>query len=109
MELAEILRRCDHTLLRQEATVAEIRRLCDEAIRYNCASVCIPPCHVAGARRYVGGRLPICTVIGFPNGYNTTKMKVQEAQDAIANGGTAAGTTCCGRSWLSGTPPPGTS
>ena len=86
MELSEILRRCDHTLLRQDATVAEIRQLCDEAIRYNCASVCIPPCHVAGAKRYVGGRLPICTVIGFPNGYNTTKMKAQEARDAIENG-----------------------
>ena len=86
MELKEILRRCDHTLLRQDATVAEIRQLCDEGIRYHCASVCIPPCHVAGARRYVQGKLPICTVIGFPNGYNTTAMKVQEARDAIANG-----------------------
>ena len=79
MELNEILRRCDHTLLRQDATVAEIRRLCDEGVRYNCASVCIPPCHVAGARRYVGTKLPICTVIGFPNGYNTTRV------------------TCCGK------------
>ncbi len=86
MELSEILRRCDHTLLRQDATVQEIRNLCDEAIRYNCASVCIPPCHVAGAKRYAGAKLPICTVIGFPNGYNTTKIKVQEARDAIANG-----------------------
>ena len=86
MELNEILRRCDHTLLRQDATVREIRDLCDEAIRYNCASVCIPPCHVAGAKRYVGSRLPICTVIGFPNGYNTTRIKVQEARDAIAAG-----------------------
>ncbi len=86
MELSEILRRCDHTLLRQDATAREIRNLCDEAIRYNCASVCIPPCHVAGAKSYVGAKLPICTVIGFPNGYNTTKIKVQEARDAIAGG-----------------------
>lgn len=86
MEFREILCRCDHTLLRQDATVQEIRDLCDQAIRYNCASVCIPPCHVAGAKRYVGGRLPICTVIGFPNGYNTTRVKVQEARDAIENG-----------------------
>ena len=86
MELSEILRRCDHTLLRQDATVQEIRQLCDEGIRYNCASVCIPPCHVAGAKRYVGGRLPICTVIGFPNGYSTTRIKAQEARDAVENG-----------------------
>ena len=86
MEISEILRKCDHTLLRQDATVAEIRQLCDEAIRYNCASVCIPPCHVAGAKRYVGAKMAVCTVIGFPNGYNTTKIKVQEARDAIANG-----------------------
>ena len=86
MELNEILSRCDHTLLRQDATMQEIRRLCDEAIRYHCASVCIPPCHVAGAKRYVGGNLPICTVIGFPNGYSTTAVKVAEARDAIAAG-----------------------
>ena len=86
MELNEILSRCDHTLLRQDATMQEIRRLCDEAIRYHCASVCIPPCHVAGAKRYVGGNLPICTVIGFPNGYSTTAVKVAEAKDAIAAG-----------------------
>ncbi len=86
MEISEILRRCDHTLLRQDATMQQIRQLCDEAIHYNCASVCIPPCHVAGAKRYVGGKLPICTVIGFPNGYNTTAVKVQEARDAIAAG-----------------------
>ena len=86
MELSEILRRCDHTLLRPDATMQEIRDLCDEGIRYNVASVCIPPCHVAGARRYVGPKLPICTVIGFPNGYSTTAAKVQEAKDAIANG-----------------------
>ena len=86
MELSEILRRCDHTLLRQDATAAEIRALCDEGMYYNVASVCIPACHVAGAKQYVGGKLPICTVIGFPNGYSTTRAKVFEAQDAIVNG-----------------------
>ena len=86
MELKEILSRCDHTLLRQDATMREIRALCDEGIHYGVASVCIPPCHVSGARRYVGGKLPICTVIGFPYGYNTTAIKVQEARDAIAAG-----------------------
>lgn len=86
MELHEILSRCDHTLLRQDCTAAEIRRLCDEGIRFGCASVCIPPAHVAGARRYVGDRLPICTVIGFPNGYATSAVKAYEAADAIAHG-----------------------
>ena len=86
MDIKEILEKCDHTLLRVDCSSEEIRKLCDQAIQYNCASVCIPPCHVAGAKRYVGGKLPICTVIGFPNGYNTTRIKVQEAKDAIANG-----------------------
>lgn len=86
MELKEILKRCDHTLLRQDCTVAEIIKLCDEGIRYGTASVCIPPCHVAGAKNYVGDRLEICTVIGFPNGYSTPKVKAFEAQDAIKNG-----------------------
>ncbi len=86
MNLEEILKVCDHTLLRQDAAVEEIKTLCDEGIRYGVASVCIPPCHVAGARGYVGDRLAICTVIGFPNGYSTPKTKAFEAQDAIANG-----------------------
>ena len=86
MELSEILARCDHTLLRQDCTAAEITKLCDEGIRFGCASVCIPPCHVAGAKKYVGDRLKICTVIGFPNGYSTPKVKAFEAQDAISNG-----------------------
>ncbi len=86
MELREILARCDHTLLRQDCTGAEIRALCDQGIRYGCASVCIPPAHVAGAKQYVGGNLRICTVIGFPNGYMTTAAKAFEAQDAIAAG-----------------------
>ena len=86
MDISEILRKCDHTLLRVDCTASEIRTLCDQAIKYNCASVCIPPCHVYGAKRYVDNRLKICTVIGFPNGYMTTAAKVFEAQDAVKNG-----------------------
>ncbi len=86
MELKDILKTCDHTLLRVDATSAEMMELCDQAIRYGCASVCIPPCHVAGAKRYVAGRMKICTVIGFPNGYSTTAVKAYEAADAIRNG-----------------------
>ena len=86
MELSAILEKCDHTLLRVDCRSEEIRALCDQAIRYHCASVCIPPCHVAGARRYVGDRLAICTVIGFPNGYCTTAAKAFEAADAVKNG-----------------------
>ena len=86
MEIKEILEKCDHTLLRVDCTGEEIKKLCDQAIKYNCASVCIPPCHVAGARRYGGDRLKLCTVIGFPNGYMTTAVKAFEAADAIKNG-----------------------
>ena len=86
MEIQEILSRCDHTLLRPDCTAAEIRTLCEQGIRYHCASVCIPAAHVAGAKRYVGDRLPICTVIGFPNGYSSTRVKAFEADDAIKNG-----------------------
>ena len=86
MELEQILKACDHTLLRVDATSQEIKTLCDQAIRFHCASVCIPPCHVAGAKRYVGDRLAICTVIGFPNGYNSTAVKAYETADAIKNG-----------------------
>lgn len=86
MEIKEILSRCDHTLLRQDATSAEIRTLCDQAVQYGCASVCIPPCHVAGARRYLDGRMRVCTVIGFPNGYATAAVKAFEAEDAVKNG-----------------------
>ena len=86
MELADILKLCDHTLLRVDCTSDEIMSLCDDAVRYSCASVCIPPCHVAGAKRYVGDSMKICTVIGFPNGYMTTAAKAFEAADAIANG-----------------------
>lgn len=86
MELSEVLKHCDHTLLRTDCTAAEIMTLCDQAIQYHCASVCIPPCHVAGAKRYVGDRMKICTVIGFPNGYSTTAVKAYEAADAVKNG-----------------------
>jgi deoxyribose-phosphate aldolase len=86
MDIKEILEKCDHTLLRVDATSKEIVNLCDQAIKYNCASVCIPPCHVAGAKRYVGDKLKICTVIGFPNGYMTTAAKAFEAADAVSNG-----------------------
>lgn len=86
MEISDILKKCDHTLLRTDCTAAEIRTLCDQAIKYDCASVCIPPCHVYGAKRYVGDRIKICTVIGFPNGYMTTAAKVFEAEDAVKNG-----------------------
>ena len=86
MELKEILSRCDHTLLRVDATAAEIRELCDQGIRYGCASVCIPPCHVAGAKQYVADRLKICTVIGFPNGYNTSAVKAFETAEAVRSG-----------------------
>ncbi len=86
LELSQILSRCDHTLLRPEATMDAVMTLCDEAVEFGCASVCIPPSHVAGASRYLEGRLPVCTVIGFPNGYSTTAVKVLEAENAIANG-----------------------
>ena len=86
MDIKTILEKCDHTLLRTDCTASEIRALCDQAIKYNCASVCIPPCHVSGAKRYVNGRMKICTVIGFPNGYMTTAAKAFEAADAVKNG-----------------------
>lgn len=86
MELSEILSRCDHTLLRTDAGSEEIRRLCDEAVKYGCASVGIPPCHVPGAKKYLAGRVPVCTVIGFPNGYMTTAAKAFEAADAVQKG-----------------------
>ncbi len=86
MDVYELLKHCDHTLLRQDAKGEEIMTLCDEGIRFGVASVCIPPCHVAGASRYVKGKLPICTVVGFPNGYSTSRAKAFEAQEAIQNG-----------------------
>ena len=86
MKLEEILQRCDHTLLLQGATWDEIRAVCDDGIRFRTASVCIPPCYVRQAKEYVGDKLKICTVIGFPNGNMTTKTKVFETRDAIENG-----------------------
>ena len=86
MELNEILSRCDHTLLAVTSTSEEIRALCDEAIEYGCASVCIPACHVRGARAYVGEQMKVCTVVGFPNGYCTTEAKAFETADAVKNG-----------------------
>lgn len=86
MEIKEILAKCDHTLLRQTATWEEIREVCDDGIHFGCASVCIPASYVRRAAAYVRGRIPICTVIGFPNGYDTTAAKCFEAKDAVANG-----------------------
>ena len=86
MELKDILAKCDHTLLTQTATWTEIQALCDDGIKYGCASVCIPASYVKQAKDYVGDKLPICTVIGFPNGYDTTAAKCFEASDAVANG-----------------------
>nr|WP_294528990.1 deoxyribose-phosphate aldolase [uncultured Blautia sp.] len=86
MTHSEVLKKVDHTLLAQTATWEEIRQICDDGLRYGTASVCIPPCYVAAAAEYVQGKLPICTVIGFPNGSHTTEAKIYEAKDAIANG-----------------------
>jgi deoxyribose-phosphate aldolase len=82
----EITSRIDHTILKQTAVWDDVRRICDEAIKNKTASVCIPPCFVKKAKEYVGGKMKICTVIGFPNGYNTTEVKVFETADAISNG-----------------------
>ena len=86
MELKDILSKCDHTLLAQTATWDEIRTICDDGMKYGCASVCIPASYVKQAAEYVAGKLPICTVIGFPNGYDTTKAKCFMASDAVDNG-----------------------
>ena len=86
MERNEILSKVDHTLLAQTATWAEIRAICDDGMKYHTASVCIPASYVKQAKDYVGGKLAICTVIGFPNGYDTTKAKCFEAADAVENG-----------------------
>lgn len=86
MELKEILSKCDHTLLAQTATWEDIRGICDDGMKYATASVCIPACYVKQAKDYVGERLAICTVIGFPNGYATTAAKCFMASDAVDNG-----------------------
>ena len=86
MNVKDILAKCDHTLLGQTATWAEIQAICDDGIKYQTASVCIPPSYVKRAKEYVGDKLQICTVIGFPNGYNTTASKEFETIDALKNG-----------------------
>ena len=86
MELKEILSKCDHTLLLQPSTWEEIKAICDDGMKYSTASVCIPASFVKQAKEYVGDKLAICTVIGFPNGYSTTAVKCFEASDAVDNG-----------------------
>ena len=86
MNIQKILSACDHTLLKQTATWADIQKICDEGREYGTASVCIPPCYVRQAAEYLGGAVPVCTVIGFPNGNHTTRMKLVEAEDALKNG-----------------------
>ena len=84
--MEEILKKVDHTLLKQTATINDIKKLCDDAIKCSTASVCIPPNFVKEAKEYVQNKIKICTVIGFPNGYNTTNIKVAETKEAIQNG-----------------------
>ena len=86
IDIEKIVRSCDHTLLKPEATWEQIRELCDDGARYGTASVCIPPCYAKQAVEYLDGRLPVCVVIGFPNGNSTTASKVFEAKEAIDNG-----------------------
>ena len=86
MDATKILAACDHTLLSQAATWEEIRGICDDGIRFGTASVCIPASDVKQAKEYVGDKLAVCTVIGFPNGYSTTAVKCFETADAVANG-----------------------
>ncbi|MBE5891435.1 MAG: deoxyribose-phosphate aldolase [Lachnospiraceae bacterium] len=86
MELNQILSVCDHTLLTQTSTWEEVKGICDDAMKYHTASVCIPPCYVKQAADYLNGKIPVCTVIGFPNGNHTTATKIFETKDALANG-----------------------
>ena len=86
MDIQEILSKVDHTLLKQTAVWEDIRALCDEGLQYHCASVCIPACYVRQAAEYLKGKLAVCTVIGFPNGYSTTAAKCFEAAEAVENG-----------------------
>jgi deoxyribose-phosphate aldolase len=86
MDRTELLSHVDHTLLRPDATWTEIQQLCDEALKYHTASVCVPPSYVSRCAHYLHGRIPVCTVIGFPNGYNTTNAKAFEAAEAADNG-----------------------
>ena len=100
-QIRAILAHVDHTLLRPDAPWEEVRALCDDAVIYHTASVCIAPSYVAQASTYLNGAVPICTVIGFPNGYNTTAVKCAEAADAVD------GTTCMPRSTRSRRPATG--
>lgn len=86
MNINDILNKCDHTLLKQTSTWEEIKNICDDGIKYNTASVCIPPSFVRKVKEYVGDKIKICTVIGFPNGYMTTAAKEFETADALRNG-----------------------
>lgn len=86
MNKNEVMSKVDHTLLTQTATWEEIERICSQAMKYQTASVCIPPSYVKRAAQYLGGRIKVCTVIGFPNGYQTTNVKMAETEDAIQNG-----------------------
>lgn len=86
MDKNEILKKVDHTNLSQTAKWEDIKKICDDGIKFNVASVCIPPCYVEETKKYVGDKLKICTVIGFPNGYNTTAVKVYETLEAIEKG-----------------------
>ena len=86
MDLNRMLKAVDHTLLSQTATWEDIKRICDEGMKYGVASACIPPCYVKDAKEYVNNKLAICTVIVFPNGYSTTESKIFECGDAISNG-----------------------
>ena len=86
MDVKEILRHVDHTLLLQPSTWAEIRQICDDAVKYGTASVCIPPSYIRQAKQYVGENMALCTVIGFPNGYSSTEVKVFETEQAVKDG-----------------------
>ena len=86
MDIKEILKYVDHTLLKQEATWEQMKVICDDAMKFSTASVCVPPSFVKQCKDYCGDNMKICTVIGFPNGYNTTAVKVFETEDAIKNG-----------------------
>ncbi len=86
MTKEEILKMCDHTLLKRLMSSQDMKKVCDEALKYKTASVCLPPHFVASARQYGGEKLIICTVLGFPNGYSTTRAKCEEARDAVQNG-----------------------
>ena len=86
MTYQDVLSKVDHTVLKQTTTWADIQKLCDDAVKYHTASICIPPAYVKQAAEYLNGRIPVCTVIGFPNGSNTTESKAFEVRDAVKNG-----------------------